>query len=579
MEPVMKTTPLALAAAALLSLKPAFADTPYANDFDQGSDSWRVVVDGVMGGRSTGNVATPNDGVLSFTGSISLDNNGGFSQVRTAVPSDAFGQAQGVEIRVRGDGRKYIFDLRASNVRMMAGGFQQEFKTTKGQWKTIRLPLDQFRLVSFGRDVPNAPALDRNRIESIGITLADKNEGPFKLEIDSIEAYSKDTAPSASAPSQDADDLASVAQRAGLTTLLSLLEVSGLELPSGEPLTVLAPTNDAFAALPKAVVARLLTPEGKSDLLTILKHHVVPSRLASAELLSRRTVSALSGQRLAVNTDTEIRIGESGVLAFDVPFQGGVVHVIDAVLLPELRSIQTLTSDTDALSTLSAAIAASGIGDQLGSENGPWTVFAPANSAFENLPAGALETLLKSENRDELIRVLGLHLVPGRLYANELITTGKIQTYFGVPIEFSLENGRLRVGDAGLITTDIEAGNGLVHIIDSVLLPSAQPDSSVAVLAIDQSAQAARILALAITRGVPLFNGGQRAGCAAVYELAVESVVALGSNGLSRNLVQRLELSLAEAEAVDSPTERAWIYRKAMDEVNSRLTRPAQESF
>jgi monofunctional biosynthetic peptidoglycan transglycosylase len=180
---IMTTLP-ALAATAAVS-----AAGSLELDFDEGVDAWRVVVDGVMGGRSSGRVSLSEPGTLQFTGNLSLENNGGFSQMRANVPSEAFAGAEGIEIKVRGDGRTYKFDVRCSNVRLMAGGFQRDFQTEAGEWITIRLPFDEFRLYSFGRRVPNAPALEPTKIESIGVTLADKEPGAFRLEVDSIRTY------------------------------------------------------------------------------------------------------------------------------------------------------------------------------------------------------------------------------------------------------------------------------------------------------------------------------------------------------------------------------------------------------
>lgn len=160
-------------------------------DFEDGVDAWQIVVDGVMGGRSSGRV-TETSGILAFTGDLSLENNGGFSQLRRPVSGDAFGGAEGIELKVRGDGRTYIFDLRASNARVMAGSYQQQFDTIDGTWITLRLPFEDFRLHSFGREISNAPTLSPDRIESIGVTLADKVEGDFLLEVDFIGTYADD---------------------------------------------------------------------------------------------------------------------------------------------------------------------------------------------------------------------------------------------------------------------------------------------------------------------------------------------------------------------------------------------------
>lgn len=560
----MPTLAHVLTLSALLSGPAAAAPDGLHLGFDDGVDGWQVVVDGVMGGRSSGRVSLAEPGVMLFAGDLSLENNGGFSQARTSVPGDAFAGAEGVEIRVRGDGRKYNFDIRCSNVRMMAGGFQQQFDTEDGAWTTVRLPFDGFRLYSFGRRVAGAPALEPTRIESLGVTLADKVAGPFRLEIDSIRAYGGE---SEEAP-PPGGDLATVARGAGLNTLLELVAAAGLELPDGQRVTILAPTDAAFAALPAETLRKLRTPEGLQTLRTILAYHAAVPAYTSADLLSRRSVQTLNGQRVAIEAAGPVRIGGAGIVAVDVPFDGGVVHVIDRVLMPDLESIAQKAAATESLSTLASAVAAAGLGDQLGAENGPFTVFAPVNSAFERLSSAELQALLQPENRRRLVEILGLHVVPGRLYASDLLAARQAQTFFGESIEFALDGGRLRVGDAALLAADIEAANGVVHLIDTVLLPDASaPDA----ISAEACAEGVRLCELAIGRGVPLFNAGQAGACAAVYEVAIEALLGLGGEALGRDVVRRLEMSLAEAETQHTSTERAWTYRRAIDDAHALM--------
>lgn len=163
-------------------------------EFDEGAAGWRTVVDGVMGGLSSGRVTSSAPGVLAFSGDLSLENNGGFSQIRRPVDGEDFAGADGIELRVRGDGRSYNFDLRAANARVMAGSYQTAFETINGTWITIRLPFEAFTLTSFGREVRQAPELEPTKIESLGLTLSDKVEGAFLLEIDSIRTYSTSAA-------------------------------------------------------------------------------------------------------------------------------------------------------------------------------------------------------------------------------------------------------------------------------------------------------------------------------------------------------------------------------------------------
>lgn len=183
-----------LAATLLVPSASAVVATPIDRDLSKATGEWRVVLDGVMGGLSTGAVVRQESGALAFSGDLSLDNNGGFSQIRSAISGELFAGMRGIEITVRGDGRDYNFDIRCTHARVMAGGFQRTFITQDGEWTTLRMPFDDFRLQSFGRLVSGAPPIVPTSIESIGITLSDKKPGPFKIEVASIRAYGEATA-------------------------------------------------------------------------------------------------------------------------------------------------------------------------------------------------------------------------------------------------------------------------------------------------------------------------------------------------------------------------------------------------
>lgn len=164
---------------------------PFSLSFKQGETRWQVVLDGVMGGRSSGEIDTTDHGVV-FHGDLSLENNGGFSQIRTEIEQGSLGQAEGIEIDVRGDGRTYIFDARVANMRVMAGSFQHTFETMHDEWTTIRLPFSDFRFHYFGRQMPGIGEINQAMINSLGITLADKQPGEFRLEIGAVRGYSDD---------------------------------------------------------------------------------------------------------------------------------------------------------------------------------------------------------------------------------------------------------------------------------------------------------------------------------------------------------------------------------------------------
>ena len=147
---------------------------------------WRSVNDGVMGGRSDGSSFLTEAGNRIFTGEISLENNGGFSSVRTEGGKYDLSDYEGVMVRVRGDGRMYYFTSRVNERSMVAYWFP--IQTKAGEWTTFKIPFSEMYPTSFGRRLKGDP-LDTKNITSFGFMLYDKNEGGFNLEIESIKVY------------------------------------------------------------------------------------------------------------------------------------------------------------------------------------------------------------------------------------------------------------------------------------------------------------------------------------------------------------------------------------------------------
>lgn len=121
--------------------------------------------------------------------------------------------------------------------------------------------------------------------------------------------------------------------------------------------------------------------------------------------------------------------------------------------------------------TLVAAVEAAGLVDTLKGE-GPFTVFAPTDAAFAALPNGTVETLLKPENKDQLVSILTYHVVPGAVMSSDLTDGMTAATVQGANVTFTLEGGA-KVNDANITTADIAASNGVIHVIDKVIMPPA----------------------------------------------------------------------------------------------------------
>ena len=137
----------------------------------------------------------------------------------------------------------------------------------------------------------------------------------------------------------------------------------------------------------------------------------------------------------------------------------------------DVQDIVDLAVGTESLSTLVAAVKAGGLVETLQGE-GPFTVFAPTDEAFAALPEGTLESLLKPENKDQLVAILTYHVVAGKVMSTDLSEGMKAATVNGAEITITLEGGA-KVNDANVAMADVVASNGVVHVIDKVILPPA----------------------------------------------------------------------------------------------------------
>jgi uncharacterized surface protein with fasciclin (FAS1) repeats len=267
------------------------------------------------------------------------------------------------------------------------------------------------------------------------------------------------------------------------STLVAALSAAGLvETLSGEGnFTVFAPTNAAFEALPAGTVDALLAdPEG--DLTKILLYHVVDGKAMAADVVGLESVTTLEGQDVAIAVvDGGVRLNDAAnVVTTDIEASNGVIHVIDAVLLPPAEegamgeeaapSIAEIAAGNEDFSTLVAALSAAGLVETLSGE-GPFTVFAPTNAAFEALPAGTLDALL-ADPQGQLTDILLYHVVPGQVMAADVAMLTSADTVNGLPITIAAgDDGVFLNGGVKVVTTDIQASNGVIHVIDAVLLP------------------------------------------------------------------------------------------------------------
>lgn len=325
---------------------------------------------------------------------------------------------------------------------------------------------------------------------------------------------------------QGESDIVATAIAAGdFSTLVTAVEAAGLvETLQGEgPFTVFAPTDEAFAALPEGTVETLLE-DPMGDLKDILLYHVMAGQVKAVDVLNSidGSVDMVSGQSATISvSENRVVIAGAGFVATDIQTSNGIIHVIDAVMLPPTDSEPTDSEDESAaeedegaaeedastsasaepssapsseapaaddtaeldnivetaaaaasFSTLVAAVEAAGLVETLQGD-GPFTVFAPTDDAFAALPEGTVESLL-AEPDGALTDILLYHVLSGKVMSADVSTLDNtaVPTVLGENVVVSVAEGVIKINDATVIAADVEASNGVIHVIDSVLIPA-----------------------------------------------------------------------------------------------------------
>jgi transforming growth factor-beta-induced protein len=216
----------------------------------------------------------------------------------------------------------------------------------------------------------------------------------------------------------------------------------------------------------------LLKPENKEQLIKVLKCHVVIGKILAKDLKDGLTLTTLDGEKLNVSlmADGRFMVGDVHITTPDVMTTNGVIHVVDKVILPKMaHKMNILTIASAQAKTLSAAISAAGIAETLQGD-GPFTVFAPTDSAFAAIQKD-VDKLLKPDNKTQLAKVLTYHVVLGKVVASELNDGQALTTIQGGKLLVSVKNGVVMIGNARVIAADVDASNGVIHVIDKVLMP------------------------------------------------------------------------------------------------------------
>ncbi len=256
--------------------------------------------------------------------------------------------------------------------------------------------------------------------------------------------------------------LIQAAQKAGLADFLS----------SEQNITVFAPTDDAFTALLADLGLSSLDDIPVETLTDILLYHVIGSEAMSTDLASGYFPTLLTfndnhlsmyievGEGVSINAGTMVTVA-------DVEADNGVIHVVDKVILPP--SVVNIAIDNENFSTLVSAVVKAGLVEAL-SGDGPFTVFAPTNDAFDALFASLGISGIDDLTAEQLIPILTYHVVSGNVLSTDL-ASGEVETLNpGSNLTVDLSSG-VKINDSNVVASDIQGANGVVHVIDKVLIP------------------------------------------------------------------------------------------------------------
>lgn len=304
-----------------------------------------------------------------------------------------------------------------------------------------------------------------------------KRSTPLALLLPLALAACSSSSDSSTAPPATATTIFSTLTSEGLNTLQAALVAAGLDddLAGAGPFTLLAPSDAAFDALPPGTLDALLLPENQATLIDILTYHVIVGEATSDVVVTLDSSSTLQGASVLIDqVGDALFINDAQVTKTDVDATNGVIHVIDKVILPPQNIVDTLVAN--GFDTLAAAVGAAGLVDTLSgattTEN--FTVLAPTDAAFAALPAGVLDDLLLDENKDALIDILTYHVVSGDVVASAALAAESPKALNAVTLLFAASEAGAAVNGVSISAVNIPCTNGVIHVIDAVLLPPSE---------------------------------------------------------------------------------------------------------
>ena len=239
--------------------------------------------------------------------------------------------------------------------------------------------------------------------------------------------------------------------------------------------------------------------------------------------------------------------------------------IFTVLFLPSFATTQKDIVDTAVeagyFNTLVSAVQAAGLVETLKGD-GPFTVFAPTDKAFEKFWPETLKNLLKPENKYKLRMLLTYHVIPGKVNAKKAKKLGTAEPLSGGSFELSVKNNNLFINYAKVVKANIKTSNGIIHAIDSVLIPNVVSQTSSL-----QPSNTDQIIIKAIHKGVPMFNSGHHATTAALYMKAGDEFLDQCTFSACSASLSKIKTAMQQASAAGCPTSQAWIMRNAFDEV------------
>ncbi len=247
------------------------------------------------------------------------------------------------------------------------------------------------------------------------------------------------------------------------------------------PFTVFAPTDEAFESLLADLEIDAETLLAHPDLGKVLLYHVVSGKVMSTDLSDGMAAATLNGESVSISTSNGVVVNDAMVTSADIEASNGVIHVIDKVLVPSDFQLESTPVETEKPDIVEIAVGDSRFSmlvmllqeaDLVGAlqGEGPFTVFAPTNAAFESLISALGISPEELMAQPELSEVLLYHVISGKVMSTDLSDGLEAATLNGESVVFDLSSG-VMVNEANVIGADIEASNGVIHVIDGVLVP------------------------------------------------------------------------------------------------------------